>query len=94
MYLVSHITHVVLAFMPASVFNEETPSAWSLFSTVSTVRPQFANGTAVMVAIGGWGDTESFSKAAATAENRQRFARNVKTMVDETGADGEWVCPP
>ena len=42
-----------------------------------------------MVAIGGWGDTDGFSKAAATQESRARFASNVKHMVDETGADGE-----
>ena len=41
-----------------------------------------------MVAIGGWGDTQGFSVAAATPEGRQLFAKNVKAMVDFTGADG------
>jgi GH18 family chitinase len=86
--LVSDITHVALAFMQSSVFNEPHPSSWPLFTTVGAVRAQFAKDTAIMVAIGGWGDTEGFSKAAATDKSRKRFARNVKSMVDYTGADG------
>ena len=42
-----------------------------------------------MVAIGGWGDTTGFEIAAATEDRRKLFARNVKLMVDTTGADGE-----
>ena len=41
-----------------------------------------------MVAIGGWGDTEGFSYAAATEYGRRLFAGNVKKMVEDTGADG------
>jgi GH18 family chitinase len=41
-----------------------------------------------MIAIGGWGDTEGFSKAAATVSSRKLFAKNVKAMVDRTRADG------
>ena len=41
-----------------------------------------------MVAIGGWGDTDGFEVAARTESSRELFARNVKKMVDETGADG------
>ena len=42
-----------------------------------------------MVAIGGWGDTAGFEVAAATDGTRKRFARNVRAMVDATGADGK-----
>ena len=42
-----------------------------------------------MVAIGGWGDSLGFEVAAATEDSRKLFARNVKAMVDSTGADGE-----
>lgn len=87
--LVSHITHVALAFMPASVFNEEAPSSWPLFTTPSAVRGEFSTGVSIMVAIGGWGDTNTFTKAAATLGSRRRFATNVKAMVDQLGADGE-----
>lgn len=87
--LVSHITHVALAFMPSSIFNEVEPASWPLFTTVASVRPKFADGVPILVAIGGWGDTNSFSKAAVTQSSRKLFANNVKRMVDQTGADGE-----
>lgn len=44
-----------------------------------------------MVAIGGWGDTEGFAVGAATESSRKLFAKNVKMMVDATGADGKAV---
>ncbi|RDW89354.1 hypothetical protein BP6252_01386 [Coleophoma cylindrospora] len=94
--LVSGITHVALAFMRSSTFNDPAPTSWPLFTTVDKVRTQFSNGTAIMVAIGGWGDTEGFSKAAATDSSRQLFAQNVKAMVASSGADGvdiDWEYP-
>ena len=44
-----------------------------------------------MVAIGGWGDIAGFEIAAKDEGSRRRFARNVRRMVEETGADG-WFC--
>ena len=87
--LISDITHVALAFMQSSIFNQAQPSTWPLFTTVETVRSQFAKETSIMVAIGGWGDTAGFSEAAASDTSRKLFAKNVKAMVDSTGADGE-----
>jgi len=87
--LISDITHVALAFMQSSIFNQAQPSTWPLFTTVETVRSQFAKGTSIMVAIGGWGDTAGFSQAAASDTSRKLFAKNVKAMVDSTSADGE-----
>ena len=86
--LVQDITHVALAFMQSSTFNQAQPSAFPLFTSVGAVRSQFAEETAIMVAIGGWGDTAGFSKAAETDSSRKLFAKNVKAMVDYTGADG------
>ena len=95
--MVHAISHVALAFMRSSVFNQEpTPTEWPLFTTVETVRPQFAPMTSIMVAIGGWGDTQGFEVAAATEQSRKLFAGNVKAMVDFTGADGvdiDWEYP-
>lgn len=88
--MVSEITHVAIAFMQSSTFNQENPSAWPFFTTVEEVRSKFAKGTSIMVAIGGWGDT-GFPKAAETESSRKLFAKNVKAMVDYTGADG---CSP
>jgi GH18 family chitinase len=87
--MVTDITHVAIAFMQSSTFNEANLSTFPFFTTVSEVRSKFAYGTAIMVAIGGWGDTAGLSKAAQTNESRKLFAKNVKTMVDHTGADGE-----
>lgn len=89
-YLVSDITHVALAFMSPTLFNQEQPpSSWPLFTTVEKVRSQFKDETAVMVAVGGWGDTAGFEIAAATEDARRMFAHNVRLMVEETGADGK-----
>ncbi|CZT13308.1 related to extracellular chitinase [Rhynchosporium graminicola] len=93
--MVSNITHVAIAFMQSATFNEENPTQWPFFTTVEEVRSKFARGTTIMVAIGGWSDP-GFSKAAKTESSRRLFARNVKAMVDFTGADGvdmDWEYP-
>jgi GH18 family chitinase len=87
--LVSEITHVALAFMSPATFNQVEPSSWPLFTTVRTVRSQFPPETAIMIAIGGWGDTDGFAVAAATDGGRKLFAHNVKMMMEATGADGK-----
>jgi len=100
--LTKPITHVILAFMPSSRFvqtskeseqqqmqEQTTNEDWPLFDTVENVRGKFTKGTKVMVAIGGWGDTQGFEQAARTEESRQVFAGNVLKMVEDTGADGE-----
>lgn len=58
--MVQDITHVIMAFMPSSAFNVLNATEWPLFSTVEEARSKFIPGTAVMIAIGGWGDTEGF----------------------------------
>lgn len=87
--LVSDVTHVALAFMRSGIFNEPNPTSWPLFTTVEDVRPKFKDGTKIMVAIGGWGDTDNFATAARSEESRQLFAENIKHMLDATGADGK-----
>ncbi|KAK1500695.1 glycosyl hydrolase family 18, partial [Colletotrichum tamarilloi] len=93
--LVSHITHVELAFMNSDTFNKDV-AEWPLFTTVDKVRTQFMPGTKVMVAIGGWSDTKGFDTAARTPESRRKWAQNVADMVKATGADGidmDWEYP-
>ncbi|KAI1840309.1 hypothetical protein JX266_013486 [Neoarthrinium moseri] len=95
--LSASITHVILAFMQSSVFNEDTPDrSWPIFMSVAETRSKFAPSIKVMVAVGGWGDTQGFGVAARTAESRLRFARNVARMLNDTGADGvdiDWEYP-
>lgn len=93
------MTHVILAFMGASMFNEPNRTEWPIFgggTTVNGIRSRFAPGTKVMVAIGGWGDTQAFSTASRDTSHRQAFAENVARMVFATGADGvdlDWEFP-
>jgi GH18 family chitinase len=87
--LVSDVTHVALAFMSSSIFNAPDASTWPLFTSVERVREKFPADTAVMVAIGGWGNTDGFSVAAASDESRKLFASNIQKMVNQTGADGD-----
>ncbi|KAF2715307.1 glycoside hydrolase family 18 protein [Pleomassaria siparia CBS 279.74] len=95
-FLVANITHVALAFMRSEAFNDVDPSEWPLFTTVSEARSKFAAGTKIMVAIGGWGNTDGFSQAAKSEESRELFAKNVGKMIKVTGADGvdiDWEYP-
>ena len=86
--LLTEISHVALAFMAPAAFNQQDPSSFSLFTLVETARSQFHKDTAIMVAIGGWGNTDGFEVAAASTESRKLFAHNVRKMLDLTGADG------
>ncbi|KAH6847039.1 glycoside hydrolase family 18 protein [Chaetomium sp. MPI-CAGE-AT-0009] len=91
-----HVTHVAVAFMSPSIFNEHGRTDWPLFTTVDDVRAKFPEHTKVQVAIGGWGDTDGFSAAALNDGTRKTFAENVARMVAATGADGidvDWEYP-
>jgi len=82
--------------MRSDIFNDANRTEWPLFTTVKEVRPKFPNATAIQVAVGGWGDTAGFEAAAKTEKSRKLFAKNVKAMIDATGADGldvDWEYP-
>ena len=92
------VTHAALAFMPSRLFNgnNEDRVEWPLFTTVDFVRHFFSPSTKILVAIGGWGDTDAFVHGARTSSTRRQFARNVAAMVQATGADGvdiDWEYP-
>jgi len=74
--------------LPSRLFNEDDITTYPLFTTVENVRSQFAPNTKVLVAIGGWGDTEGFEIAAKSEESREKWARAVARMVKNLGADG------
>lgn len=93
--LVRDVTHVMLAFMRSDTFHGDE-GEWPLFTTVETARSQFDPQTKILVAIGGWGDSLGFEKAARNETSRIRWAAKVKAMVDATGADGvdiDWEYP-
>ncbi|QCW03401.1 glycosyl hydrolase family 18 protein [Natrinema pallidum] len=52
--------------------------------------------TKFVLSIGGWGDSENFSDAALTQENRERFASNCVDLVEKANLDGidiDWEFP-
>ena len=89
--LLTGITHVNLAFMASTTFNQAPPAVWPLFTSVSNIRSKFAQRVSVLVSIGGWGDTTGFSAAIVSDSARKTFAQNIKKMVDDTGADGKHI---
>ncbi|OAA36811.1 chitinase 18-4 [Metarhizium rileyi] len=95
--LTINITHVILAFMRSDVFNtnQQFPD-FPLFTTVEEVRDHFHQETKVMVAVGGWGDSQGFEEAIKDIESRKIWCENVRKMLDLTGADGvdiDWEYP-
>lgn len=50
-----------MGFANSSLFANETPGEYKPFESLSTMRGRFVEGTKVMIAIGGWGDTAGFS---------------------------------
>ncbi|SCV70718.1 BQ2448_3480 [Microbotryum intermedium] len=55
-----------------------------------------ANGTKVVISIGGWTDSGKFSYAVSTRTRRNNFVKNIAAMVARTGADGvdiDWEYP-
>lgn len=89
--LVNPITHVALAFMRSGLFLDSNRTEWPSDRSVNSARQAFSTDTKILVAIGGWGDTD-FSIAARDDTSRKSFANNVARMVQATGADGA-PCP-
>ncbi|KAF4992247.1 hypothetical protein FGRMN_7277 [Fusarium graminum] len=91
------VSHVIIAFMRSEFFNvDKKPVEYPLFTSVANVRSRLPNHVKVMVAIGGWGDTQGFEEAAKTVPSRKRWARQVAAMVAATKADGvdvDWEYP-
>ncbi|KAF4454025.1 hypothetical protein F53441_3409 [Fusarium austroafricanum] len=91
------VSHVIIAFMRSEFFNvDKEPDEYPLFTSVPDVRSRVPDGVKVMVAIGGWGDTQGFEEAAKSEASRKRWARQVAAMVAATGADGidiDWEYP-
>ena len=83
--------------MRSEIFNvDETPLEFPLFTTVDEVRSKFHQSTKIMVAIGGWGNSEGFEIAARNESAMKRWTGQVAKMVESTGADGvdiDWEYP-
>ena len=89
------IDTVIMAFANSSLFVSPAGN-YTPFEPVSTMRSRFDNGTKILIALGGWADTDGFSAGAATEESRTDFAENVANMVTSLGFDGvdiDWEYP-
>lgn len=86
------IDHVIPVFVPSKSFNTDPPGNFTIFEDVAATRKRFDDGMKVLIAVGGWGDTDGFGIAAATEQSRTLFARNIATMLNVTGADGVGLC--
>lgn len=73
--------------MRSGLFLDSNRTEWPSDRSVDSARQAFVAGTKILVAIGGWGDTD-FSIAARDDTSRKSFAHNVARMVEATGADG------
>ncbi|KAJ5668320.1 uncharacterized protein N7477_006890 [Penicillium maclennaniae] len=90
------IDHAIMAFAATDLFNSDSAPSFTPFEPVETMRKRFSPDTKVMIAIGGWGDTAGFSKGAKDDASRERFAKNVASMLDANGFDGvdiDWEYP-
>jgi len=54
---------------------------------LSEVRSLFVPQVNLCMGVGGYGDSEGFSRAAATPESRELFARNIVATVERLGYD-------
>lgn len=90
------ITHAIMGFAKSTDFNTDSGSSFQPFEPVETMRKRLAPDTKVLIAIGGWGDTEGFSTGAKDEASRERYAKNVAKMLDSNGFDGvdvDWEYP-
>ncbi|KAH9213922.1 family 18 glycosyl hydrolase [Leptodontidium sp. 2 PMI_412] len=89
------IDTVIMAFANSSLFVSPAGN-YTPFESVSTMRSRFDNGTKILIALGGWADTDGFSAGAATEASRTDFAKNVANMINNLGFDGvdiDWEYP-
>src|SRR4051812_37363001 len=76
-----------MAFANSSLFVGEG-GVYTPFEPVTTMRTRFDDGAKVLLAIGGWGDTDGFSAGALTEESRSQYAQNVAKTLIRLGFDG------
>ncbi|OJD19524.1 hypothetical protein AJ78_00495 [Emergomyces pasteurianus Ep9510] len=85
-----------MAYANSSLFVESPPGEYTPFTPISEIRASFANGTKLLIAIGGLGDTKGFSAGAKDDASRKKYAKNVADMVNKHGFDGvdiDWQYP-
>lgn len=90
----ANIDHAIMAFAGTNLFNSDSAPSFKPFEDVETMRKRFSPDTKLMIAIGGWGDTAGFSQGAKDDASRERFAKNVASLLDANGFDGVGMSSP
>ncbi|KAJ5233829.1 CAZyme family GH18 [Penicillium citrinum] len=86
--------YAIMGFAKTTTFN--SGSSYTPFEPVDTMRKRFGPDTKLMVAIGGWGDSEGFSTGAKDDASRKTYAKNVAAMLEANNFDGvdiDWEYP-
>lgn len=82
------IDYAVMGFAKTTIFNSNSAPSFTPFEPVDDMRKRFSPDTKLMIAIGGWGDSEGFSAGAKDETTRKQYAKNVAAMLDANGFDG------
>lgn len=82
-----------MAFAKSDLFNSNSTPEYNPFESVKEMRARFEPDTKVLVALGGWGDTEGFGEGSKDDESRERYAKNVAAVVKDGGFDGVGMSP-
>ncbi|KAE8148113.1 putative class V chitinase [Aspergillus avenaceus] len=91
----SALSHLVVAFAKSTFFNEPELNKTKPFTTSQELRSKYPS-SKIMIAIGGWGDTNGLSDGAKDEASRKQYAKNVAAYVDHFGFDGvdiDWEYP-
>ncbi|EOO00898.1 putative chitinase 18-11 protein [Phaeoacremonium minimum UCRPA7] len=90
------INYVITAFANSSLFTTEPDGEYEPFMPLDEVRAMFDEGTKVCMAIGGWGDTDGFSKGAKNCTTQTLYAKSIAATLDRLGydcVDIDWEYP-
>lgn len=80
--------YAIMGFAKTTLFNSDSAPSFTPFEPVDTMRKRFGPDTKLMIAIGGWGDSEGFSTGAKDDASRKRYAKNVAAMLEANKFDG------
>lgn len=83
------INRAYASFINPTVLMTDPPGNLTSFVSVEGMKAQFGNqDIKVIISVGGWTWTPPFANASINSTARELFAKNVATMLTETGADG------
>jgi chitinase len=96
-YNLGEITHVIYSFLhlKGDELAYDSPEDSLGVAHLIASKEKYPN-LKVMVSLGGWGGCKTCSEVFSTPEGRKTFARSVKRILDNSGADGidlDWEYP-